>query len=237
MARAARTSRRVKGKKRTFDMSKVEGGGIPRPGEYLLKVREVTEEEGKEYPYYKWVFEVADGNQKGKLVYHNTSHAPKALFNLKGILLSLGLEVPDEVEVDLDEMVDLEMMGKIEHEEFEGKPQARLVDHWPAEDAPEEEEKPRRRRRDEEEEKAEEPRSRRSRRDEEEEEPPRRRGSRREEKEDKISADDVADMNQDELEDLNKDHKLKIDFDDHKTLRKMRQVVTDALENKGLLAD
>ena len=54
---------------------------------------------------------------------------------------------------------------------------------------------------------------------------------------DGITADDIAGMNQDELEELVEEHDLDVDLDDHKTLRKKRTAVTDAAEEAGILEE
>lgn len=54
---------------------------------------------------------------------------------------------------------------------------------------------------------------------------------------DQISADDVMDKDEDELQELIDEHDLEVDLDDYKTLRKKASAVIDALTDAGLLAD
>lgn len=52
-----------------------------------------------------------------------------------------------------------------------------------------------------------------------------------------VTADDIAKMTQDELEELVEEHELEVDLDDYKTLRKKRTAVVDAAEEAGILAE
>jgi hypothetical protein len=52
---------------------------------------------------------------------------------------------------------------------------------------------------------------------------------------DKVSADDIQEMGEDELEKFLEDNGLEVDLDEHKTLRKKRAAVVDAAEEAGLL--
>lgn len=49
--------------------------------------------------------------------------------------------------------------------------------------------------------------------------------------------DDIADMSEEDLEEVVEQAKLKIDLDEHRTLRKKKNAVIDALEEAGKLAD
>jgi hypothetical protein len=83
-------------------------------------------------------------------------------------------------------------------------------------------------------------RSRSSSKKDEEEDAPKGRGrsSRGSEKsKPKLSGDDIDEMSEEELEDVVADNKLDVDLDEHRTLRKKKNAVKDALEAEGLLAD
>jgi hypothetical protein len=116
-------------------MKDVEGKIRLPEGEYLVKVHEVTEEEGTAAPYFKWKLMVAEGPKKGGILYFNTSLAVQALWNLRSLLEALGVDVPDdETEMDTDDFLGREMMVSVEHESYEGKKQSKIADFWPVGD-------------------------------------------------------------------------------------------------------
>jgi len=130
-------------KKKTLSVNfkGVEGRVTIAEGEYTVKVAEVTLEEGQSAEYLKWKFEVAEGKFEGKPLYTNTSLSPQALWNLRGLLEAMGVETPDdEMDLDLADYVDRELLVTVEHEMYEGKKQARVVDYASLDDAAEEKE-------------------------------------------------------------------------------------------------
>lgn len=232
----ARSSRNRRGNVVTLNMKDVEGKRpLVEPGDYEAAVEEVTRETGDKADYLKWVFTISDDDKDhaGQKLYLNTSLSEQSLWNLRGLLEALDVEIPDEeFDLDLAEMAGLEVMLSVEHEKYEGRNTARVVDYSPIEKKSskkakdeEEEEKPARSRR----------RGAKDDDDEPEEKPARGRRGKKEPA--KISQADVNDMDQGELEDLIKDHKLDVDLEDHKTLRKMRSAVIDALEAEDLIED
>lgn len=129
-------AKKTKGRSVEVDMKGVEGGGKVPEGEYVVEVSEVTSELSSENnPYLSWVFKVVDGKQKGKKIWHNTSLQPQALFNLRNVLEALGQEVPDgALKLDLDEVIGLTMGVNVEHETYQGKAKARVVDVFSLDD-------------------------------------------------------------------------------------------------------
>src|SRR5690606_23712495 len=90
-----------------------------------------------EKPYLAWKFRTVDGSHR---LYHNTSLQPQALFNLKQVLVALGVEVPNSVmKLNLDKLVGRECYVEVEHEFYEGRKKARIIDFL-AKDAVEEDE-------------------------------------------------------------------------------------------------
>lgn len=220
-------SDKKKGNKLKVDFAGVEVKRVVPEGDHHLKVKEITVEDGNAAQYLKWKFAVVDADPKvnGQVLYHNTSLAPQSLWNLRNLLETLGVEVPDsELELELSEYVGLEMMGRIEHEEYDGKPQARLMDFTPiGETAETKEEETEDESDDEEEEEA----------DEEEE----AEDETEEEEDGKVSAGEVKEMDDDELKSLVKKHKLKVDLSTIKKASKRVAAVIDALEKADLLGD
>lgn len=193
-------------------------------GEYLVKVEEVTQEDGDKAPYLKWVFVIAEGKSEGGKLYNNTSLSEKALWNLKTLLEALGVEIPEEeFDIEPEELVDLELMVSVELETFEGKKRPKIVDFWPVEPEP--------------------PARGKSRRGKEAENEKPVRGKakpargRAAKEPDPITQDDINGMDQEELEAFCDENKLEVDLGKLKTLRKMRAAVIDAAEEEKLLAE
>jgi hypothetical protein len=215
----------------TVNMKGVEGKR-PRiaPGEYASKVLEVTQEQGDKAPYLAWVFEVTEGKSEGAKLYLNTSLSKPSLWNLRGLLEAMDVEVPDdEMDIDLADMVDKEVLLIVDDEEYEGKKRSKVVDFGPLDDGGKKDK--------------EETSSRRSRKEKEKDADSGSSGgrssrrSRKEKEKKKLTQDEVNDMSQDELEEVDKEHNLELDFGELKTLRKMKAAVIDALDEDGLLAD
>lgn len=223
-----------------LDLSGVEARVLVPEDEYLVKVHEVTEQEGDKAPYLAWQFKIADGKYEGQTLYNNTSLSEQSLWNLRALLEALGVEIPEETfDLDLEEMKDLELMVAVEHETYEGKKKARIVDFWPAEDT-----KPSRSRgKDDDDDRG----SRRRSRDDDDGESDRRssrsrdddRGSSRSRsrssKKKGVTQDDINGMDQDELTDLVDELELDVDLKKFKTLNKMRAAVIDAAEAAEVL--
>jgi hypothetical protein len=132
----ART-RKKKGKTLSVNFKGVEGKQSTIPADdYAVKVDEVTEEEGQNHPYLKWVFVITDGDFEGRKLYLNTSLSPNALWNLRGLLESLGQEVPDdEMDIDLEELVGSECVVTTDTEKYEGRMRSIIVDFVSSDEA------------------------------------------------------------------------------------------------------
>lgn len=116
-----------------LNMKDVSVGGVIPEGEYAVTVDEVSVEESQQgNQYLKWVFKVLDGKQKGSKIYHNTSLLPQALFNLKNLLIALGVPVPDKAfQLNLDECEGCNCGVTITHETYDGKKRPRVTDVFP----------------------------------------------------------------------------------------------------------
>lgn len=217
--------RTKKGGSLRIDFSGVENRGrFHTEGDYLLRVKEVTQEKGDKADYLNWVIECAEGEDEGAVLYNNTSLAPQSLWNVKAFLEALGVEVPDdEMDLDLPEYVGLEFMGTVEMEPWEGKKRPRLADFWAAE------EKPAKKKRG----------SKKDDDEEDEDEKPKRDSKKAGKKKepDPVSEDEINDMDQEELADLIAENDLDVDLADFKTLRKMRAAVIDAAQEAGIVGE
>ena len=134
MARRAAAGRRGKPKtKITVSMKGVEARVTLPEDDYRVKVAEITQEEGQNADYLKWKWEVVEGKFAGKFIYDNTSLAPQALWRLANLLTAMGVDVPDDdLELDFEELVGMEVMAVVHHEDYEGRAQAKVSDYYPA---------------------------------------------------------------------------------------------------------
>lgn len=217
-------------------LADIEGRVLVAEGDYQAKVTGLSQEEGERGDYLAWKFGIIGGKHDGATVYYNTSLVPQALWNLKSLLETLGVEIPDdEFELEEDDVIDLELTVTIEHDTYNGKKQAKVVDFSPAtEEVP----KDNKRGKDKEDDKSDRNSRRRERRAErkgKEGDGDKRRDSKAK-KVEKVAQEDVNDMGEDELVDLLKEHSLDVDLDEFSTLRRKRAAVIDALEDADLLA-
>ena len=257
---------RDKKKKTTVrvNMSGVEGGRRVVPeGDYRAKVAEVSQEESDNGEYLKWKFSTVDKNKKHNNVplYYNTSLQPQALWNLRNVLEALGVDVPDDnLDLDLSDLVDKECIVATTNEIYEGKRKSVIVDIYDDEaeiddgdeegeeneDLPDEDEVMKMKAKQLEEVVEEheldvdlddynslaKKRKAVVKAIEEKDDSDEDNGD-----EDGISADDVEDMDSDELADLVKKHKLDVSFKGLKSVKKKRKLVLAALEEEGLLEE
>lgn len=223
MARAKKStkskgkSRKKKGNVVSVDFTGVEGRVLVPEGDYRAKVDEVSKEVSQnDNEYLSWLFRTIDEDDKkldDKPLYYNTSLQPQALWNLRNLLETLGVDIPDGVmALDLTELPGLELVLTVEHETFEGKKRARVVDFMPLEDEEDEEGEV-------EDDEAE---------DEDEDD---------EGGEEGITADEVKGMATAELKELAEEYELEIEWKKHRSVSKKRNAVIAALEEAELLED
>lgn len=136
MARkAAAAKANKKTSKISVDFTGVETRILLPEGVYNAKVQSVEMEPNDGKPYLKWTFRTIDDDPKlnDKPLYNNTSLQPQSLWVLGSLLETLGVDRPDgAMDLDLDELVDLELGLVVEHEEYQGKQRAKVVDFTPA---------------------------------------------------------------------------------------------------------
>lgn len=191
-------------------------------GEHLSTVVEVTKEKGPKADYLKWKFEADDD---AGIAYTNTSLSKESLWNLRGLLEALGVEVDEEdaMELDLTEFPDMRCGIVISHEDYEGKPQARIVDYFSEDEAEEKGGKKKKKGKNDESDK----KGKKSKKDKK--------------KSKKISKSDVEDKDRDELSEMNDEHDLELDMDDFKDnkggLKKLLAAVLEKLDENDLLED
>jgi hypothetical protein len=124
----------TKGKKKgnaiRVDFKGVETKGKFKPlseGRHILTIQTVEMKTSTNSGHDYLAFMLEETSSKGR-VYHNCSLQPQALFNLKGLLVAAGVEVPDSAfDIDLEDLVGLELEAEIEHETYEGDVRARIA--------------------------------------------------------------------------------------------------------------
>lgn len=204
----ARTSRKAKAAVVKVNFEGVEASGKVAEGRHLLTVDgtpEVKTSEGSGNDYINWKFKAPGG-----VIYHTTSLQPQALWNLRNVLESLGLEVEESVmDLDLSEMDGLTCGGEVEHETYQGKKRPRLVDIFPAEELDGEEE---------EEEAPSKPAKGKKQPEPEEEE------------EDELTFEEVQEMDKDELLELAEENDIKLTVKQKKNLAALRDHICAELE-------
>lgn len=125
----------------SVDFSDTESQASLPEGDFLFEVDEVEQKtsENSGNDYLSITFKVAEGEFKGKKVWHNCSLQPQALFNLRGVLEALGFEVPQGVmELDPADMIGESCGGTVQLEVYEGKKRPRIVEFFSADELSEE---------------------------------------------------------------------------------------------------
>lgn len=128
--------KKTTGKKKntvTVDMEGVEsGGGRPcRDGRWKMYPTscELTESSaGNDMLKFRW--KVTSGPDKGAVVWDNVSLTPQALWRLKTLMETMGMDVPDgSLDIDPDDFVgeDNEIVCEISNEKYQGKDQPRIT--------------------------------------------------------------------------------------------------------------
>lgn len=193
-------------------------------GEYPARVKqlEIKTSESSGEDYIAWEFETFDCEDEklnGVPLYFSTSLQPKALWNLRGLLEAMGVDVPDgPMDLDFDELVDEEVLAIVKHEEWDGKTRAKMKDYSPLSErvsgekvkVTEEDD------------------------DEDEDEPKTKKKGK---KLAKVDPSELDEMDVEELEDLVNTYELDVDLDDYKTAKKKINAVKEALEAAGHLED
>lgn len=210
MAKATKTKAKADTGKVSVDFSGVESRILLPEGDYHVRVKSVElEESSAGNPYLKWIFATIDEEPglNNKSVYHNTSLQPQALWNLRNLLETLGVSVPESaVELDLEEFIDLEMVASLAHEDYQGKPQVRITGYAPYVE------------------------------DEEPDEEPVKvdKASKATKKERKVTytEDEIGEKSREDLIELIGAEGLDLDPATFKTLRKLQSAIIDALEER-----
>ncbi len=137
--RSSRASSR-RGKKKdgvSVDFTDVESRVLLPEDEYEVKVDSITLQTSKESgeDYLEWLFRtqnVDEDRYDKQPLYYNTSLQPQALWNLRSLLETLDVDVPDgPMDLEFEDIIGLEMIAIVEHETYDKKPRARVADFLP----------------------------------------------------------------------------------------------------------
>jgi hypothetical protein len=243
-----------------IDLSDV-GVGFKAGEEYRIKCEECTIEDGQKAPYFKLVLK-GTGEHSKSTMYHNASTSDESLWRLRPLLEAFDIDIPDgPMDISPDDFVGKEAMCSTFKDTYAGGSSIKPDEFWPVEgggssakEADTEGEidldeisdadikklakalgvKGR---------DADKLREEIAELDDEdiqeaaeeagikigEEEKPAEKG--------KTSAEDLQDMNEDDLEEFCEEHDLDVDLGEFRTLRKKRNAVVDAAEEAGVFAD
>ena len=225
MARKKKKSDRIV----SLDFTDVDSGGGGfriKEGNYRMKVVEVEQKESDAgNDMFVWTFEGTEGAAEGKKFKVYTTLNEEALWKLRSLLEALGVEIPDgPMDLDLDEMVGLELIGIVTDDTYQGKKVSRMNDFESVDDEEDEDE-------DDEDEKSSKKKGKKADEDD--------KSSKKKKKKEleKISEDEIRGMDADELEDVVKKYDLEVDLDEHKTLKRKISAVVSELEEKELIEE
>lgn len=245
---AKRAARKKKSNKVKVNMKGVEGRVLLPEGEFHAEVHSVELDESDKGQYLSWKFKLNtpdDPKLNGQITRpYITSLQTQALWNLRNLLTTLGVEVPDgPMEIDPAEMVGLSLIIVIEHDTYEGKKQAKVVDFMPgdseSDDEEDDEEVDVDEDEDEEDEDEEEGDEEEDEDEEDEDEEDEDEDDEEEEELEMVTEAEVKEMDLEELADLIKTYDLDVNLKDKKlkTAKKKIAAIVAALEEEGYLAD
>lgn len=231
----ARTSRKPKTGSVKVNFKDVESRQTPPEGDYKLRVLEVTNapSKGSGDDMITFTLEIAEGKFKGQKLWFYCPLAENSLWKLHAFLTALGVDVPqDEMEIDLAELVDLEVVGVLTHETYQGKKRAKMTDFDSIENYKGTD--------DGDDDGADEPKSKKDKSKKKDKGDKEAGGKKNKKpKAEPVLKSEVEKFDRDELEELIALHKLDVDADDKKLKKdeKLLAAVLEDLEEKDLLTE
>lgn len=205
-----------------------EGFFTPFAGEYAVKIHAVEHDPDAGDDGQMIVdFMVLEGKNKGQTFRDWMNLGAKTLWRVKRLLVAAGMDIPDEeTDIDFDDLEGRLLWVTVEEREYNGERKANVTG-WAvleeAEDDRIEDDK----------------KSKKSKKDDEDEDDKKsakgkdKKAGKKKELE-KISADQLGEMDEDDLAETVEKYSLSVDLDDFKTLRKKRAAVLDALEEADM---
>lgn len=204
----------AKAKKKASNVIELNFEGVksfkaPPEGTYTVEVDSVEQGESAEgNAKLDWQFSITEGKNKGSKLWTTTSLLPQALFKLRDLLDALGMDVPDDVmELDLDEVVGMSCGVVVYHEDYNGKPSAKISDFISADDVGANDDE-----------------------EEEDEKPAKgKKASKEDDEDEEEETPDVSKMDEDELAELVSELGLDVDLEDFSSIKKKRAAVEEAI--------
>lgn len=232
------------------NMKDVDVRTVPPEGDYPLRVAEAKKElSSNKNEQISFTFEITGGESKGGKLYLHCPLLDNSLWKLASVLTALRVKVPsDEMDIDLDDLEDRTMMGVVINEEYNKRPQAKLVDWADIDEYKGDDDKKSKKGKKGKKSKDAEPeekpaKGKRGKKDKEPEPEPKasKKDKGKKGKKAKVEpiyeSDDIGEMNAKKLQKVIDKHELDVDLDDYKTDRKKAGAVVDALEAAGLLKE
>jgi hypothetical protein len=113
----------------TIDLER--NSGLPSEGQHVFKVIRASEEVGASGPYWRYVLQVQDGDEKGREMLLQLSLSPQARWKMDQFLD--GMKAARKGSASMEEFVGKSLIGNVVHEPYEGVNRAALSEMLPYE--------------------------------------------------------------------------------------------------------
>lgn len=201
------------------DMEGVDDSGGSfhiQSGDYLMKCTGVSEDVSKQQnEMYVFKFEGLEKAAKGRGFRLHCTLGEKSIWKLRQTLRALGVPIPEgsDGEFDPDDVVNVEVIGTVTDNEYEGKINSRLSEVRAASDVEDDEVAPK-------------PAPTKS---------ATKPATNSKPTKPKLAASEVEDMQEDELFEINEKYDLGVDLDAHKTTMRKRNAIIAGLQSAKML--
>lgn len=103
-------------------------------GVHLFKIVDGVEAEGEKGPYWRFTLACLDPSDDGKTTQLIVSLTPQARWRLEIFLDAVG--APPKGGATIDKFIGRQFRGRVSHEDYQGRPQARINEMFPASSSP-----------------------------------------------------------------------------------------------------
>ena len=103
-------------------------------GVHVFTIASGEEAEGPKGPYWKFVLACQTPAEAGKQVFHIVSLTPQSRWRLE--LFLDAVNAPKTGNASISQFVGRSLRAQITHQDYEGRPQARVGEMWPVTSAP-----------------------------------------------------------------------------------------------------
>lgn len=214
-----------------------EGFFTPFAGEYAVKIHAVEHDADAGDDGQMIVdFMVLEGKNKGQTFRDWMNLGAKALWRVKRLLVAAGMDIPDEeMDIDFDDLEGRSLWVTVEEREYNGERKANVTG-WAVLEEVEDDQI-------DDDKKGKDKKSKKDDDDEDADEDDKKSAKGKDKKAgkkkelEKISADQLGEMDEDDLAETVEKYSLSVDLDDFKTLRKKRAAVLDAIEEADMIEE